>query len=131
MADTSVLRGRVRRFVEVTGLVLPPGGLFVARLSDEALRRLGTGAAQVGGDRRRDQAFGDEDARGAGRPRVDFAAAHSRFSRLGDTWPPAACLGLLRTPADSARPLAYYHDLERGDDLCYAFGRLVGSARNP
>jgi hypothetical protein len=99
LAGTPALAGRVHRFGEVADLVLPPGGLFVARVPDEA-RQPGPGDG--------------------------FAAARARFGWLDDVWPSAAWLGRLRALATSAHPLAYYHYLERGDHLYYAFGWLAG-----
>jgi hypothetical protein len=103
LADTPALSGRVHRFDEVADLALPPGGLFVARVPDEAFER--------------------ETAQ----PSAEFSLARSRFGWLGDVWPSATCLDRLRTLATSAHPLAYYHDMERGDDLYYAFGWLAGA----
>ncbi|WP_328405241.1 hypothetical protein OHS70_37875 [Streptomyces sp. NBC_00390] len=123
LADTPALSGRVHRFEEVRGLALPQGGLFVARLPDEAW----ASPAGVDGGRRRDPVFEHVDAWGRARPGADFSAAWSRFGWLHDIWPPAVCLGLLRTLADCEHPVAYYHDMERGDDLYYAFSWLAGA----
>jgi hypothetical protein len=106
LADTPALSGRVHRFDEVTDLALPPGGLFVARVPDEVWSWHRDGGDHQG---------------------VDFALARSRFGWLGDVWPQDAYLEWLRTLATPAHPLAYYHDMERGDDLYYAFGWLAGA----
>ncbi|HEU4421162.1 MAG TPA: hypothetical protein VFR67_01335 [Pilimelia sp.] len=131
LADMPALSGRVHRFDKVTDLALPPGGLFVARMPPEAwyppgMRQLGPGVVEVGGGRQRAPAFEREEAWGPGRPGVDFVEAWSRFGWLEGVWPPAACLRRLRALASSAHPLAYYHDMEGGDDLYYAFGWLAG-----
>lgn len=115
LADTRALSGRVHRFDEVKNLVLPSGGLFVARVPPQAWSHTVA----------RDPAFHHEDAWGSGRPVVDFPEARSRFGWLEGVWPPAACLRFLREQATVTQPLAYYHQMERGDDLYYEFGWLA------
>jgi hypothetical protein len=131
LADAPALAGRVHRFDKVKNLVLPSGGLFVARMPPEAwfppaMRELGHGVWDAGG-RRREPSFEREEAWGLGGSGVDFVEAWSRFGWLRGVWPPAVCLGWLRALASPAHPLAYYHDMERGDDLYYAFGWLAGA----
>ncbi len=125
LAATPALTARVHRFLHVTGVEVPPSGLFVARMPDDSWSTDEFSPAP-----HRDPVFELMKTWGPGRPVQDFSHAMNQISWLSSVWPPQACLRFLRRLATPSHPIAYYHQMERGDDLYYEFSWLAGDTEH-